>query len=219
MQREVEQRLREFKEGLFVAAPVIIEAIKTDEDHYKDQRADVRLKSKHKSEKPPKILDVPISHKESATFSERQMPEVDDVAWVVFTNRAIDKALEEAGKTTPEHDRVLDINDCYLAGEWSVKGEGIPRSIGSMKKEDWLIGFHRDEQSRIYMRFDNGNIVLEPPPGEEISLELTEDPEYHVPKFERIAEKFNKHGHPNAPNPPDEQFKEEDRSDRVGVDD
>jgi len=218
MKREIEQRLREFKEGLFVAAPVIIEEINESEGHYKDQRADVRLKSQHKSDKPPKILDVPISHNESSTFSERMMPEQGDVAWVVFTNRAIDKALEESGKTKPEHDRVLDINDCYLAGEWSVDDEGIPKSIGEMEKDDWLIGLHRDEKSRIYMRADNGNIVVEPPPGDR-TLELTEKPRWHVPIFEKIAEKFNNHGHPDAPNPPDKQFKEdEDMSNRVGVD-
>ena len=212
---DIQQKLREFKESLFVAAPVVIKEI-TD---YKTQRADVQLKIKHKDKDPPKILEVPFSHEESKTFSERQLPEEGDMAWVVFTNRALDKALENNEISEPEHDRVLDINDCYLAGEWSEDDDGIPESIGSMEKDDWLIGLHRDEQSRVYIRANNGNIVLEPPPGEEISLELTEDPEFHVPKFEKIKKKYNNHTHSGEVPAPSKKWGEEDRSDRVGVDD
>lgn len=214
---DLQQKLREFKESLFVAAPVIIDEI----TNYKTQRADVRLKSTHKDKEPPKILEVPFSHNESKTFSERQLPEKGDVAWVVFTNRAIDKALENMEQTEPEHDRVLDINDCYLAGEWSSDDDGIPESIGSMEKEDWLIGLHRTEYSRVYIRQDNGNIVLEPPPGEK-TLELTEDPEFHVALFEKIREKYNSHTHEESIGSrtagPSNQWGDEDRSDRVGVD-
>lgn len=216
---DIQQKLREFKESLFVAAPVIIKEIK----NYKTQRADVKLKNKHKKGKePPKILDVPFSHDESKTFSERKLPEQGDVAWVVFTNRSIDKALENMEQSEPEHDRILDINDCYLAGEWSSDDKGIPKSIGSMKKDDWLIGLHRDEQSRIYMRKDSGNIVLEPPPGKK-TLELTEDPAYHVALFEKIMEDYNTHTH-TCPQggitgfPSNPWTVEDDASKRVGVD-
>jgi len=215
---DLKQKLREFKEGLFVAAPVIVKKIADPEI----QLVDVQLKVKHKNDDPPWILDVPVSHNESTTFSERKLPEVGDVAWVVFTNRAIDKTLESDEITTPDHDRVLDINDCYLAGEWSVRENlgGVPEVIGDCEKEDWLMGFHRVENSTIYIRYDNGNIVIEPPDGDK-TLELTEQPRYHAVLFEILKEIFDSHTHPTPKGPsgpPNEKLTEAAMSNRVGVD-
>lgn len=214
----LKQKLREFKESLFVSAPVIVKKI----SDYETQRADVQLKIDHKDKEPPWILEVPIGHKESSTFSERELPEKGDVAWVVFTNRAIDKALESPEISTPNHDRVLDINDCYLAGDWSTDEGGVPESIGSMKKDDWLIGLHRDTQARVYMRASSGNIVLEPPPGRN-TLELTEDPTYSVALFEKILIDYLSHTHGSAMGPTTSPitglWTTDHGSDRVGVDD
>lgn len=213
--KNIKRELREFKESLFVAAPVIVKDV-----YYEDQRADVKLKTKNKDKEPPKILDVPVGHKESSTFSERQMPEVDDVAWVVFTHRSIDKAIEQMGVTEPEHDRILDINDCFLAGEWSVDGEGIAATIGSMSPDDWLIGLHRDTGARVYIRKSSGNIVVEPPP--EGQVELTEDPNYSVPLFELLAQVYNTHTHSDpvsgTTGPPNMLLTSQHKSDRVKVD-
>ncbi|MCF8012286.1 MAG: hypothetical protein K9L56_13500 [Clostridiales bacterium] len=222
MDTNIEQKLREFKESLFVAAPAIVTSVEDAKDKpYKDQRANIKLKTKHKKGKePPKIKDVPIGHKESSTFSERQLPEKEDEVWVVFSNRAIDKIISVKGQEEPEHDRVLDINDCYILGGWSVDGDGIPKTLGSMDKKDWLIGLHRDTGARIYMRASGekaGNIVVEPPPGDR-TLELTEDPDFHVALFERIMQKYNNHSHSGAVGPPDQLWTEKDMSDRVGVD-
>lgn len=216
MNSNIQQKITELKESLFVSAPVIVKEV-----YPKDQRADVQLKDKSKGDKePPMILEVPISHKESKSFSERQLPEVDDVAWVVFTNRALDETLTKQEISTPKHDRVLDINDCFLAGEWSKDEGGISESVGKMEPDDWLLGFHRSSQSRFYMKQSSGNIILEPPPNGEI--ELTEDARFHVAFFEKIAEVFNNHYHIDSKGgetgPPSKEFTEEDRSNRVMVD-
>lgn len=225
MDTNIEQKLREFKESLFVAAPAIVTSIEDAKDKpYKDQRANIKLKTKHKKgKKPPEIKDVPIGHKESSTFSERQLPEKEDEVWVVFSNRAIDKIISVKGQEEPKYDRVLDINDCYILGSWSVDGDGIPKTLGSMKKDDWLIGLHRENKSRVYIR-GNGNIVIHP--GEDTNVELVEDAGDYIPLFKKIAEEYNQHRHAengDLTEPPHQEFKwnKEDHSTKgtIKVDD
>jgi len=212
-----QQKVREIKESLFVASPVIVKEIYPEK-----QRADIKLKTKKvisgELKEPPMILDVPVSHKESKTFSERQLPEVGDVAWVVFSNRAIDKAMEDGQMNEPDYDRVLDINDCFLAGEWSTEQEGIPKDIGTMKPDDWLIGIHRSNQSRIYIR-QGGNIVIHP--GGINRVELMENANYSVPLAEMVWQVFNMHTHPTAAGPtgtPFPQLTNIQKSDHIKVD-
>jgi len=207
------QKVREIRESLFVASPVIVREVYPEK-----QRVDIQLKTKKQKLDPPLILDVPVSHQESKTFSERQLPEPDDVAWVVFTNKALDKVMQDTTISTPDYDRVLDINDCFLAGGWSTEQEGIPKEIGAMKPEDWLIGIHRDTNSRMYLR-SNGDIVLHPSTGKRI--ELVENAKYSVPLFELLQVIYDTHTHPTAvgpSGPPTPQLTSNQGSQRVKVD-
>lgn len=207
-----DQKVEEIKESLFVAAPAIVQ-----KTYPEKQRADVKIKYKKKDLEPPKILDIPISHKESSQFSERQLPNTGDTAWVVFANRALDKVMQDEEVVKPDHDRVLDINDCFLAGEWSIEQEGISAEIGAMTADDWLIGFNRGTNSRLYMR-PNGDIVIHP---DGAKIELVESAKYSVPLFELVQQIYNVHTHTTAigpSGPPIPQLTSMQKSDKVKVD-